>query len=308
VQNTSDNAKGGVMIRETLTATSKLALMDVEASSGKGIEFIWRTTTGVDTGSSSYTDGISEPYTAPYWVRLTRTNNVFRAYQSPDGITWTELDNPLTIDMAPTVYAGLAVCAHNNGLSCTAVFDNVYVSSIINNTPPTFAPMANQTVNVGQTVAVTASARDNDSTHQTLTFNLLNGPANATLTQLNNTNAAFNWRPGVTNANTLNPVTLKVADNGSPSMSATQSFTITVNPLALPTVPSVGWSNGQFTLRVTNSILGPDYAVQASSNLMNWSTLFITNSPPTASFQWTDTNAATAPVQFYRVKVGPPLP
>jgi hypothetical protein len=241
-------------------------------------------------------------------VRLTRTNNVFQAYQSPDGITWTELDNPITIDMAPTVYAGLAVCSHSAGVLCTSVFDNVYVSSIINNTPPTFAPIANQTVNVGQTVAFTAAARDNDSTHQTLTFNLLNGPANATLTQLNNTNAAFNWRPGVTNANTLNPVTLKVADNGSPSMSATQSFTITVNPLALPTVPSVGWSNGQFTLRVTNSILGPDYAVQASSNLMNWSTLFITNSPPTASFQWTDTNAATAPVQFYRVKVGPPLP
>ena len=308
VQHTSDNAKGGVMIRETLTATSKLALMDVEASSAKGIEFIWRTTPGVDTGSSSYTDGIYETYTAPYWVRLTRTNNVFQAYQSPDGITWTELDNPITIDMAPTVYAGLAVCSHSAGVLCTSVFDNVYVSSIINNTPPTFAPIANQTVNVGQTVAFTAAARDNDSTHQTLTFNLLNGPANATLTQLNNTNAAFNWRPGVTNANTLNPVTLKVADNGSPSMSATQSFTITVNPLALPTVPSVGWSNGQFTLRVTNSILGPDYAVQASSNLMNWSTLFITNSPPTASFQWTDTNAATAPVQFYRVKVGPPLP
>ena len=308
VQNTSANAKGGVMIRETLTATSKLALMDVEASSTKGIEFIWRTTTGGYTGSSSYTDDIYETYTAPYWVRLTRTNNVFQAYLSPDGITWTELDNPLTIDMAPTVYVGLVVCSHNAGVLCTAVFDNVYVSSIINNTPPTFAPIANQTVNVGQTVAVTASAMDNDSTHQTLTFNLLNGPTNATLTQLNNTNAAFSWRPGVTNANTINPVTLKVADNGSPSMSATQSFTIAVNPLSLPTLPSANWSNGQFTLRVTNSIVGPDYAVQASSNLMNWSTLFITNSPPTASFQWTDTNAATAPARFYRVKVGPPLP
>jgi fibronectin type 3 domain-containing protein len=307
VQNTSANAKGGVMIRETLTATSKLALMDVEASSAKGIEFIWRTTTGVDTGSSSYTDGIYETYTAPYWVRLTRTNNVFQAYLSPDGITWTELDNPLTIDMASTVYVGLVVCSHNAGVLCTAVFDNVYISSIINNTAPTLAPITNQTVNVGQTVALTATATDTDSPPQNLTFSLLNGPANATLAQINNTNATFNWRPVVTNANSVNPVTLKVTDNGSPSLSATRSFTITVNPLALPTVRPAGWNNGQFTLRVTNSILGPDYAVQASSNLVNWNTLFITNSPP-MSFQWTDTNALTLPVQFYRIKVGPPLP
>ena len=242
VQNTSDNAKGGVMIRETLTATSKLALMDVEASSGKGIEFIWRTTTGGYTGSSSYTDGIYETYIAPYWVRLTRTNNVFRAYLSPDGITWTELDNPLTIDMAPTVYMGLVVCAHNNGVRCTAVFDNVYVSSIINHTAPTLAPIANQTVNVGQTVALTTTATATDSPPQNLTFSLLNGPANATLAQINNTNATFNWRPVVTNANSVNPVTLKVTDTGSPSLSATQSFTITVNPLALPTVRPAGWT------------------------------------------------------------------
>jgi hypothetical protein len=40
---------------------------------------------------------------------------------------------------------------------------------------------------------------------------------------------------------------------------------------------------------------------------VNWSTLFITNSP-LMPFQWTDTNALTLPVQFYRIKVGPPLP
>jgi len=36
--------------------------------------------------------------------------------------------------------------------------------------------------------------------------------------------------------------------------------------------------------------------------------LFITNSPPTGSFQWADTNSPPAPQQFYRIKVGPPLP
>jgi hypothetical protein len=140
-----------------------------------------------------------------------------------------------------------------------------------------------------------------------LTFSLLNGSA-TTFNQLNNTNLAFSWRPAVTDANTTNTVALKVADNGAPSLSATQSFWIKVNPLTLPAVSSVTFAGGQVTLQVTNSQIGPDYAVLGSSNLFNWSTLFITNSPPTNYFQWTDTNAATAPAQFYRIKIGPPLP
>ena len=300
VQYVDTNAKGGVMIRETLTASSRHALVDVEPEAGN--EFIWRSTTGGDATSS-----IASGLTAPYWVQLTRTDNVFQAYMSPDGVSWTQLGYPVTINMAPTVYAGLAVCARDNVMICTSVFDNVYVSSIINNPPPTLAAISNQTVNVGQTVALTASATDVDYQSPALIFSLPGAPAGATLIQLNNTNAAFNWRPGVADANTINPVTLAVADNGSPSLSATQSFTITVNPLALPAVASAGWSNGQFTLRVTNSIVGPDYAVQASSNLVNWSTLFITNSPGNNFFQWTDTNRLTLPMQFYRIKVGPPL-
>jgi hypothetical protein len=57
---------------------------------------------------------------------------------------------------------------------------------------------------------------------------------------------------------------------------------------------------------VTNSIVGPDYAVQVSSNLLDWTTAFITNSPA-VPFSWTDTNTATQPVQFYRIEIGPPL-
>jgi hypothetical protein len=30
--------------------------------------------------------------------------------------------------------------------------------------------------------------------------------------------------------------------------------------------------------------------------------------PPPMPFSWTDTNPATLPAQFYRVKAGPPLP
>ncbi|MFZ0826187.1 MAG: beta-galactosidase GalA [Verrucomicrobiia bacterium] len=293
VQNTSGNAKAAVMIRETLTAGSRQALADVEPTAG--IEFLWRTNTGFNTTSATVAG-----QTAPNWVRLTRTNNTFRAYWSPDGNAWTQIGAPTNINMAVSAYAGLAVCAHNNTVLNTSVLDNVSASFLAANTAPTLAPIANQTVNVGQTVALNASATDT----QTLTFSLLSAPASATLTQLNNTNAAFNWRPKVTDANTTNPVTLKVADPSS--LSATQSFWIVVNPLTLPIATSFTLNNGQFGFQVGGQV-GPDYAVEVSTDLVNWSTLFMTN-PPLMPFSWVDTNAAALPAQFYRIQVGPPLP
>jgi hypothetical protein len=171
------------------------------------------------------------------------------------------------------------------------------------NTPPVLAGISNQTVNVGQPVAFTASATDTDSPPQTLTFALLAGATNATL---NTDSGAFSWRPLTTQANTANLFTLKVSDNGSPSLSATQGFTVTVNPLTRPALSSVGLNNSRMEFQVSGQT-GPDYAVQVSSNLTDWRALFITNSPP-MPFSWIDTNAATLPAQFYRVKVGPPLP
>jgi len=171
------------------------------------------------------------------------------------------------------------------------------------NTPPVLAPIGNQTVNVGQTVAFTASATDTDQPPQSLTFNLLAGPGNAAL---DTNSGAFFWRPQVTDANTTNFFSLEVTDNGSPNLSATQSFTVTVNPLTQPGLSSIGLSGGLIGFQISGDS-GPDYAVQGSTNLTDWNTLFITNSPA-MPFSWTDTNAATAPVQFYRIKVGPPLP
>ena len=46
--------------------------------------------------------------------------------------------------------------------------------------------------------------------------------------------------------------------------------------------------------------------VETSTNLTQWSTVFVTNSPA-LPFVWTDTNSAV-PQRFFRVKPGPPLP
>jgi len=180
---------------------------------------------------------------------------------------------------------------------------DVLVIPVLSNIPPVLAAISNYTVNVGQTVAFTASATDSNQPPPTLTFSLLSAPTNATL---NANTGAFSWRPLVSQANTTNPIALEVTASGSPSLSATQSFTVTVNPLVLPSVSPVAWSNGQFILQVSGES-GPDYAMLSSTNLIDWSVLLETNSPP-MPFEWMDTNAATVPAQFYRVQVGPPLP
>jgi hypothetical protein len=171
------------------------------------------------------------------------------------------------------------------------------------NTPPTLAPVANQTINAGVTLMITNAATDTDQPPQTLTFSLLNAPNNATLTPLNNTNAVFTWRPLVSQANTTNTITLKVADNGTPNLSATNSFTVKVNPLAQPAVSSISVSGGQVSLVATGAV-GPDYTLWASTNLTSWQVLFTSNSPVTP-VTLVDTNFNAYPVRFYRIQLGP---
>jgi pectate lyase len=171
------------------------------------------------------------------------------------------------------------------------------------NPPPTLSPITDTNINAGVTLVVASVASDADAPPLTLTFSLPSAPTNATI---DTNSGVFTWRPLVTQANTTNLVTIQVSDNGLPSQSATQSFTVTVNPLTQPNVtPSTG-VGGHLHLTI-NGQVGPDYAVQASTNLAGWQTVFTTNSPPTP-FDWIDTNTTAYPVRFYRVVLGPPLP
>jgi hypothetical protein len=171
------------------------------------------------------------------------------------------------------------------------------------NTAPFFTSLAsNRTNNVGVTLLITNFVSDTDSPAQTLTFSLPVAPTNATLGA---NNGIFNWRPLVTQADSTNLVSIVVTDNGSPNLTATQTFSVHVNPLTLPSIANPVLSAGQISLSVAGQA-GPDYAVQASSNLLDWSTLFITNSPA-MPFIWS-TNPGASLMQFYRIKAGPPLP
>jgi hypothetical protein len=116
----------------------------------------------------------------------------------------------------------------------------------------------------------------------------------------------FTWRPDVTYSDTTNLITVSVVDDHIPSLGATQSFSVTVNALTPSTISNPVKTGNQLVFTV-NGQNGPDYAVQASTNLTDWTSLLITNSPA-MPFMWTNMDIGVEPMLFYRIKAGPPLP
>ena len=112
--------KAGVMVRASLTAQSRHAMMIV--SSARGLAFQRRVTDG---GPSTHTSGGTA--TAPHWVRIERTGNNLMASVSTDGAGWTVVGTE-TIAMPATVYVGLAVTSHVDASLATATFDSVSVT------------------------------------------------------------------------------------------------------------------------------------------------------------------------------------
>ncbi len=118
------------------------------------------------------------------------------------------------------------------------------------NVAPVLAAIGNKSVNEGSNLSFTATATDADVPANTLSFSLVNGttgcgpsvictvPSGATI---NSSTGAFNW---TTSDNGTFRFKVRVTDNGSPTLSATEEITVTVNNVA-PTVtdPTVTVNN-----------------------------------------------------------------
>ncbi|MFO1514263.1 MAG: pectinesterase family protein [Verrucomicrobiota bacterium] len=170
----------------------------------------------------------------------------------------------------------------------------------VSNTAPTLAAITNRTIIAGTTINFTNSASDADLPAQPLTFSLPNGPSGSSV---NFSTGSFTWRPSIAQSNTTNTMSVIVTDNGVPSLSATQSFTIIVLRPVQPNLQTVALAGGALQFQITGDV-GPDYLIQASTNLVDWSA--VTNlASPVLPFTWTDPVAANFPQRFYRVFLGP---
>lgn len=132
ITHTSQWAKMGLMVRETLDSNSRNWNIVNDPASADGImapdgsgfgandtECNMRDTTGAASGGWRNLGGANVPAYPNAWVRLKRTGNVVSAYRSVNGLSWTPLaayDTSTNVNGAlpSVVYVGLCTTAHNN--------------------------------------------------------------------------------------------------------------------------------------------------------------------------------------------------
>jgi len=262
---------------------------------------------GVTNNANTFISAFKDSNSGNFAIVAVNTNTSAAVNQTFNLTNWT------TAKVTPWITSGTLSLASQSPLpvgggSFTYTLPPLsvvtFVGQATSNTPPALAPVADQTINAGYSLAVTNTVTDTNQPAQSLTFSLLSAPANATLTPLGNgTNAVFSWRPLVSQANTTNVITVKVTDSGSPVLSATDSFTVTVDSLIQPVVSSLSVTNGQASL-VATGMLGPDYSLWASTNLADWQALY-TNYAPAIPVTLVDSNYDSHPIRFYRIQIGP---
>jgi regulation of enolase protein 1 (concanavalin A-like superfamily) len=280
-----DWSKAGVMLRESLTGPSRHAL--VVTSAANGFAFQRRPETG---GQSVHTAGGSG--TAPGWVKLVRTGDLFEAFRSSDGAAWTRIGSD-TIPMTGTLYAGLAVTSHNASSLTTAVIDNLKItpSTPTSNQPPVVSitsPANGATLSVPGSMTITATATDPENRMASVDFY-----AGTTLIR-RDTTAPYSatWSPTSSGTYTLT-ATAQDAEGGS---STSAGVSVTVSGANRPPTAAVTVGAGPYTapatIPLTATASDPEGQL-ARVEFFAGTTRLGTDTTSPYSFSWTGVAAGT---------------
>ncbi|MGC4016014.1 MAG: autotransporter-associated beta strand repeat-containing protein [Luteolibacter sp.] len=142
-------AKAGLMLRDGSGAGAAHAA--IYATPANGFSFQYRAASG---GATVNFNGPALNTAPNNWVRMTRVGNVFTAYVSANGTSWTQVSTT-TITMPASILGGMAVCSHVDGDLGVASFDQVSVNDQV-----TSSVVANDTFD---TSSATAGNDANDS-------------------------------------------------------------------------------------------------------------------------------------------------
>lgn len=144
----------------------------------------------------------------------------YGANLSPSGLfSWT----PTEVQGPGTNFIALRVT--DNGippLSTTSILA-VVVREV--NHPPAIVPIDDQLVRAGATLTLQLTPLDSDWPAQAVAFALLSGPGGATLSAA----GLFAWTPPWTSPAGAHEFAVRIADNGSPPLAATQTFLVVVS-------------------------------------------------------------------------------
>jgi hypothetical protein len=122
---------------------------------------------------------------------------------------------------------------------------------LVINQPPALSGVSSMAATWNKLLTFTAVAKDLDVPQQALAFSLVNAPTGAAI---NPTTGVFTWTPTGPQLGAFT-LTVKVTDNGSPSLSTSKVITITVDA-------------GSTTLSITNIIPGTNTSTVTASALL----------------------------------------
>jgi hypothetical protein len=247
----------------------------------------------------------TQPVSRAVGAGATVTFSAGAAGGAPLSYQWVFNGNPISGATGASYTRSNVQAEHSGAYTVTVTNPAGSVSSdpatLLVNTAPSLAAIPSRTVHAGSPVVVTASASDPEAPPQTLNFSLDASPTGASIDP---GSGVFNWTASAADVGTPKTVTVRVTDNGTPSQSAVQSFTVTVvSPVV---IASAVVANDTITLS-WNSIPGQTYRVQYKENLTDadWTDLTdVMADAETASVVGGLVNdTGPIPQRFYRILV-----
>jgi hypothetical protein len=164
------------------------------------------------------------------------------------------------------------------------------------NLPPQLPAQTNRTIYELTALTVTNTASDDFLPAGFLAYTLDQFPAGASIS----TNGVIDWTPAIGQGGSSN-LLVTVASDGE--LTVTNQFAVTVLALPPPGLEVVSAPPNALTLQLS-AHEGVPCLIQASTNLVDWTTVFSTNAPA-GPFFWTDPAVGTLPQRYYRGMIGP---
>lgn len=294
------SAKAGVMLRQGTGTGSRGAYMPSYRTGSNTSSWRLRATDGATWSTASVTGTPA----FPFWVRVVRTGATFTGFYSNDGGAWTQAGTG-TIATTDPLMLGLAVTSNNTSQLCTAVFDNVSISTG-GNVAPIVAAGDDATVTRPQPIALDGSVEDD--TAATAEWVKFSGPGTVTfaddtaaqttasfsaagtyvLRLIGNDGQAKTFDDVIVTANNSPPDQWKIANFGidaeNPAIAGDFAdpdhdgmvnlleYAFALEPLTSSPAPAMALSANEITLTYRRNLLATDldYLVQEASDFTDW--------------------------------------
>ena len=117
----NNQCQAGIMLRENPFQNSAFVMLSISAANG--LLFISRDSTGKTVSTIA---GDATVNTFPMWLKISRSENSFKAWISDNGTDWTE-KGTATLNLSRDLLAGVAASSNDKAAITTAVFDQTAI-------------------------------------------------------------------------------------------------------------------------------------------------------------------------------------